>query len=340
MVALEAGFLIILLAVCGFAPGFFFVRRLRWSPAEKLCGSVGLSLAMVYLAAWAIYCFLPGAGKIGAAPYAAVALAAAGLGIAARRDMLRLFQNLRVRRMALAYGFLLAWSLLLFCIVRGYAGAGWINDWLEHFDRTLYFLYRFPTGTQVFGGYLLPARPPLMNVVAGFFLGLTRDRYENFQVVFCFLNLLLFLPCCLMLPRLAGPRRTRILPLAALFAASPVMMENVTYTWTKAFAAFYVVLAIYFYLAGWTKRDPVRLLAAFLALSAGFLAHYSAGPYIVFLTLHYLVWIFWKRPRKWREAAIIGAACALFLATWFGWSLKNYGIRGTFASNTSITSSR
>ena len=33
-----------LLAVCSFTPGFFFVRRLRWTPLEKLCGSIGLSL--------------------------------------------------------------------------------------------------------------------------------------------------------------------------------------------------------------------------------------------------------------------------------------------------------
>ena len=41
------------LIVCAFAPGFFLVRRLRWSPLEKLCGAVGLSLILVWLAlAW------------------------------------------------------------------------------------------------------------------------------------------------------------------------------------------------------------------------------------------------------------------------------------------------
>ena len=51
--------LLALLLVCSFTPGFFFIRRLRWTPREKLCGSVGLSLILVYLAAWAIYCFGP-----------------------------------------------------------------------------------------------------------------------------------------------------------------------------------------------------------------------------------------------------------------------------------------
>jgi hypothetical protein len=340
MVALETSFLLVLLVISSFAPGFFIVRRLPWSPGEKLCGSIGLSLALVYLASLGIYCFVPGGGPIGAVPYAAVTLISTGLALASWRDIVRLFQTPRVRRMATGYAFLLGWTLLLLSIIRNYAGAGWSRDWLEHFQRSLFFIDRFPVNTEIIPGYILPARPPLMNVVAGFFLVQTRDSFENYQVIFCFLNLLLFLPCCLMLPRLAGPRRTRILPLVALFAASPVVMEDVTYTWTKAFAAFYIVLAIYCYLTGWNKRDPIRILAAFLAISAGMLAHYSAGPYLVFLTLHYLAFVFWKRPRKWREVAIIGASCTLFLATWFGWSLANYGFQGTFESNTSVISSR
>src|ERR1035437_4061258 len=51
-----------LLAVCSFAPGFLLVRRLRWSGLEKLCGSVALSLVLLWLACWGIYVFArPGA---------------------------------------------------------------------------------------------------------------------------------------------------------------------------------------------------------------------------------------------------------------------------------------
>ena len=42
----------------------------------------------------------------------------------------------------------------------------------------------------------------MMNVLAAFFLGLTQDRFEIFQFVFVFLNLLVFLPCCLAMPML------------------------------------------------------------------------------------------------------------------------------------------
>jgi len=33
---------LMILAVCSFAPGFFFVRRLKWGGMETLCGSIAL----------------------------------------------------------------------------------------------------------------------------------------------------------------------------------------------------------------------------------------------------------------------------------------------------------
>ena len=344
VLAIEILFLLLLAAVCGFAPGFYLVRRLPWRPMEKLCGSVGLSLALLYLAAWTIYCYSPADGRIHAAPYAGVSIICVGLAAAARRDAVRLFRSTRVRRALLAYGFLLAWTLVMLAIIRNYSGGAWRSDWLEHFQRTLYFVYHFPSGTPILGNYELPARPPMMNVVAGFFLAQTGDRFENFQVVFAILNLLPFLACCQLLPRLAAAagarRRSRILPLVVLFAFNPAVMEAATYTWTKAFAAFYILLAMHFYLAGWQRRDGGRMLAAFLALSAGMLVHYSAGPYLVFFGLHFLLQVFWKRPRRWREALVLGVVCGAFLATWFGWSIRTFGVRATFASNTSVTSSQ
>jgi hypothetical protein len=328
-----------LLAVCCFTPGFYFVRRLRWSPLEKLCGSVGLSLILLYLAAWAIYCARPPGGA--AAYFVATAICAA-LGIAARRDIRRLGRDPRVRRVVAGYAFLLLWTLPILAMIRVYSGGAWCVDWQEHFQRALYFLHRFPTDTPIWGNYLLPARPPMMNVLSAFFLGQTRDDFAIHQAVFTFLNLLPFLPCCLMLPALARGRRGRkaVFILTALFAMNPVVIENATYPWTKALGAFYMVLALWFYLAGWRKNEGTRTIAAFAALAAGLLVHYSAGPYCVFLGLHYLVRVFRRRPGKWRELGGIMALCGLLLATWFGWSLAVYGPKATFASNTSVTSSQ
>jgi len=343
MLVFQLGLLLCLLPVCSLAPGFYCVRRLPWSPMEKLCGGIGLSLVLLYLASWGIYHFSPRAASgtaVATGAFVAVSLVCVLLGILARKDIIALLRSWRVRRAVLGYTFLLLWTMVILAIIRNYSGLGWTGDWLGHFQRSLFFLHRFPADTPLLGGAQLPSRPPMMNVLAAFFLAQTQDRFELFQLASAFLNLLLFLPCCLMLPALGLARRPRTLPLVALFAFSPVVMENATYTWTKSLSAFFVVLAFWFYLAARRKNDRVRMAAAFLALSAGLLVHYSAGPYCLLLGLDYLLRVFWKRPRKWRELAAIVVPCGLLLATWFAWSLAVFGPRVTFQSNTSVTSAR
>jgi hypothetical protein len=337
MLALQILLVMILLIVCGFAPGFFLVRRLRMSPMEKLCGSIGLSLILLYLVTWEYFCLVPDAGVVA---YAAVPAVSLALGFLARRDFATFLRSPRVRRALLGYSFLFVWTVLILCMIRVYSGAGWSGDWAEHFQRTLFFLHRFPAQTPIIGGYQLPARPPLMNVLAAFFLAQTQDLFEIFQVVFTFLNLLMFLPCCLLMRALGARRRQNALPLAALFAVSPVVMQAVTYTWPRGMTAFFVVTGIAFYLAGWRKNDSLRMAGAFVFLSAGLLAHYSAGPYAVFAGLHYAICLFRKRAHRWRELAVMAASCTLLLSTWFGWSVSQYGTHATVASNTTITYSQ
>jgi hypothetical protein len=328
---------LLLLSLCCFAPGFLLVRRLRWSGLEKLCGAIALSLILLWLAVWGVYVLAPGA-QPGA--YYAIAALCAAAGAIAWRDARALFRGARVRHAVAGYGFVLGWTLLILCIIRVYSGAIWSGDWLEHFQRTLYFLHHFPKETPVYGDYLLPARPPMMNVLAALFLGLTADRYEIFQLVFAFLNLLLFLPCCLAIPLVARVRKVSVLPLAAIFAMNPAVMQNAIYTWTKSLTAFFVVFAVWLYLAAWRKRDAVRMTGAFACLAAGLLVHYSAGPYVAFFTLHYLLVVWRTRPGKWREVAAITVVSGVLIATWFGWSVAALGTKATFASNTSITASQ
>jgi hypothetical protein len=332
LVLLQTAFGLAVLALCGFAPGFYFVRRLRWSGLEKLCGAIGLSLIFLWLAAWGVYLVTHTIGAPAGWLIVSICLAAA---VASRHDAVSLFRGVRVRRAVAGFAFLLVWTVVLLSIIRNYSGAGWRGDWLEHFQRSLFFLHALPRNTEIFGGYQLPARPPAMNVLGAFAMALAGDRFEVFQAAFAFLNLLLFLPCAMALPMLARPRRPGVLPLAAIFAASPVVMQNATYTWTKSLAAFFVILGILLYLEGWRKRDSRRTTAAFLALAMGALVHYSAGPYIAFLGLHYVL----RRPVL-REARAIAGLCAGLLATWFGWSIATYGAGSTFASNTSVTTSQ
>jgi hypothetical protein len=338
----QLGLLLLLLPVCSFAPGFYLVRKLRWNPLEKLCGSIGLSLILLYVVCWAIYCASPRGNRmpVHAAPFFAVSAICLALAAICWRDILGLVRVPSVRRALAGFGFLLLWTALLMAIIRNYSGGTWFGDWLEHFQRTLFFLQHFPAGTRIFPVYALPARPPMMNVLTAYYLAQTADRFELFQAVFAFLNLLFFLPCYLIMPALGRRAKRRTWLLVLLFASSPLLMQNITYSWTKAAAAFYVVLAIWLYLAGWRKRDTVRTTAAFVALAAGLLVHYSAGPYAVILVAHYFLRVFPGRPRKWHELAAIAAICGLFVGTWLVWSMAVYGSEMTFASNTTVTSSK
>src|SRR3989442_8227185 len=104
-----------------------------------------------------------------------------------------------------------------------------------------------------------------------------------------------------MAPRGGG----RLTLVAGALAASPMLLQNVTWTWTKLAAGFYVILAIWLYLRGWRKQDPLRMTLAFVTLSAGLLLHSSGGPYALFLPLPYFIVAFPTRAARWRELACI-----------------------------------
>ncbi len=326
------------LLVCSFAPGYLVVRGLRWRPLEKICGAIALSLILIYLVAFAAFAFAPGAEPAIFRGYACVA---AGLFLWQWRGIRRLALSFGARQALIGLGFLMVWSVPPLALIRVYSGAGWGGDWIEHFQRALFFLHHLPTDIQIAGGYVLPARPPMMNLIGAFFLGEITDLFEVHQALYTAMNLFAFLPCCLMLHALVvRNRKARWLPLTALFALNPMLMENAWYPWTKLLAVFYVLFALWLYLAGLRKNDGVRIVAAFVCLAAGMLVHYSAGPYVVFLAAHYLLRAFWKRPQKYRELAAIAAASGLLLLTWFGWSYKAYGLHTTLSSNTSVSASQ
>ncbi len=201
------------LGICSFAPGFLFVRSLAWQPLEKLCAAVAASLILLYLISWAVFCFAPGAET---GVYRAVGLAALGIAIWQWRDIRKLALSFGARQALAGFGFLAAWSLAALAMIRTYSGAGWFGDWLEHFQRTLFFLHHLPPTIAIGSGYALPARPPMMNVLGAFFLGQIGESFEVYQVVFAFLSLLLFLPCCLMLRASEAGHRARYLALTVL----------------------------------------------------------------------------------------------------------------------------
>ena len=98
MVLVSVVALLALVPLCAFAPGFYLVRRLRWQPVEKLCGAVGLSLALIYLASFVIFWTGPADGQAHPLPYAAATLLWLILAVASRKDAARLWRAPAVRR--------------------------------------------------------------------------------------------------------------------------------------------------------------------------------------------------------------------------------------------------
>ena len=328
--------LIGLLLVTSLGPGWLVVRRFRWSAPERFCAAIAASLVVLYLATGLIYCF-----ELPRASYWLITLASLAAVVGCRRELWTLAGDGRVRAMILGFGLLFAWVLLLLAMVRNYSGGAWTHDWLEHYQRSVFFLERQPLDTLFGFVYPLPARPPFLNLLGAFYLGQMGERYELFQVVCAFLNLLVFIPACLLV-RCLGPRQRwgiALGVLTVLFSANPLIVQNATFAWTKGLANFYVLAGLALYVRGIRRPDPRRIGAAMLALAGAVLVHYSGAPYALFLGLHTLTRVFPGRVSRWRELAGVILPAAALVATWFAWSLAHFGLRVTLGANTTVVES-
>ena len=275
----------VLVFSCG--PGLIFLRKLRWSPLEKIAGSIALSLTLLGGLTFAVYWTgLPSAS------YFAVTVIAGALTLAALPDWRRLLRSPRVRRTTASFGLLVVWILGAQSVIRHYSGADWCCDWVEHYQRTLFFLERWPKDSLFINRYLVTARPPFMNILCAYFLGNVGKEFAFYQIVFSLLNALVYFPCCLF-ARMFAPRGKRLPLLVAIFLAfNPTFVVNTTFTWTKALAAFFVILAVWLYLAGWRKHDVIRMSASFLCLATGFRPHNWVAVPIAFVFVAMIAIVF------------------------------------------------
>lgn len=330
--------LVAIFAVSAVGPGLVVCRRLRWGPLEKLCAAVGASLLIQFLISFAVYA----AGLALPWHYLGVAVGLLGTLLAAK-DMLHLWRARPVRRAAFGYGVVLLVGCLMALMIRDLAGGEWFGDWIEHFQRTGFWLGKFPLDHKFIGAYALPARPPMMNVLCASFLAQAcpSDVYPFavYQLALLLLNSLIILPVGLIV-RAVWPRGAKWGPLAVgLLLLNPMFVQNLTYPWTRHLTTFYILTGIALYLAAWRKGDRSRMVAAFLSLTTAMLVHYSAGPYLFFLVLHYLIAVWWRRRDRLTELAAIVACCAIVLFTWVGWSIYTYGSAVTFGANSVIADS-
>lgn len=305
------------------------------SPLQRTVVGVGASVVILYLLGFAIYALhLPVATH-----WLLLALPPAVLGW--RRARVReLYADAQVRAAALAWLALTAWLAGWQFMVLSYSGATWMADWFEHYERAAVFIQHGDIQRRFLGGYTFAARPPLANLVTGVFLAFTGVKFHVFQAASLLLASLVVWPVCLLAQRLARPGTT-VRPgwLILLLMTLPALAQNAAFTWTKLPTVFFVLLGLA--LLSFPAATFAERLAGWLALTAGMLVHYSAGPWVVAIA----VAVFVREPAatlRWlvsRQGLLTALACGTLFASWIGWALLRLGAAETFGANSTIADS-
>jgi hypothetical protein len=314
-------------------PGFLFTQRLRAAPLERLLAAVLFSCIGAYLVAFALYLL-----RVPAAWYGLWAVAGLAAVLVQRGEWRAIGRDADVRACLGPWTVVTTWILGVLALIHHYSGGAWAGDWIEHYQRALFFLNHWPHNVSFLTLYALPARPPLANLVVGGLMALTGKDYAHFQLGNTLFNTLAFLPAVALLRRVTRSRTAPWL-LALLWMLNPMLLQNATFAWTKQSTAFFVLTGLWFFLRGRQTGAAWRDHLAFLALGTGALCHYSAGPYLVATALLYVVLERQNLARLagWRRMAVVAGGGAAVLATWFAWSIGHYGLHRTLLSNTTAT---
>jgi hypothetical protein len=332
MQELIVGFLLFAVVIGGL--GLSCTATLPLATAERLMAAPVAGCVAVYLFAWLHYW----TGATDAALYVLPLLAAAGL-LWRRRAIREVLADPASRQLLAGWVVLTGWCLGWLALIRSYSGGEWIGDWVEHYERASFFIDHRSLDTIFIHKYLLPARPPLANLVTGMFLGLGGRGFAHYQVICTLFSTLAFFPAAL-LARHFGRRddaKLAVPPLLLLLMLSPVFLQNATFSWTKLPAAFFILAGLYFFLTRARPLPDFRLACAAGCLAAAILTHYSAAPYALVLAAAWLLELgsSWRSPEVWRRAWLPAMVVAALFATWFPWSIRHYGA-ATFLSNTAV----
>lgn len=259
-----------------------------------------------------------------------------GMLYAARRQVAALFRDPQV---TLAVKALLAlWTVSFFALtwIHNYTGGVWSLDWLEHFQRSEFFRGRFPPDRQFIGLYSLPSRPPMPSIVTSVFVALCsageRFDFAAYQVTLLLIGSLFVVPW-IQLATSGGQKRLALL-LAVLFA-NPMVMQNLTYAWTRMPCAVFILLSLLEYLAEFRKERP-RLCWCWSFAAAAILMHYSAVLYALILLAHRAS-VVWNAPTQLRGLPREFAPGAALASSWIISGICYFGGASLVTSTTSYS---
>ncbi len=328
---IDLGVLIISFVVLIFGIGPALMPLDLGSPLRRVTVGIAASLTALYLLGFSYYLL-----NVPVFAYWSVFIAAVVVAWFRRRRLLELWSDRDVRHVTLAWAAIAAWVLGWQSTVYSYSGATWQGDCYEHFDRSRFFLRHWDIHFKFLGAYSVSSRPPLVNIVTGVLRALAGGKFYVYQAVCALLASLVVWPTCLLQQRFTRPGASaRIGWAILLLMALPALVQNASFTWTKLPTAFFVLTGLAL-LLDWPANFPTRL-AGWLTLTAGMLAHYSAGPWIVAVALAE----FFRNSTGWRrlfsrQAVVVALACGLLFATWIGWSALRLGLHETLESNTTV----
>ena len=305
---------------------------------EKFCLSFFITLVSLYLLCFGSFVLT----KNPVLSYRIILLGILVFTIARYRIVKALIFDRAERALFLAGLFMLLWLVGFQGLLRLYGGGGWQGDWVEHYERGMFFLGSVPLNYKFIGIYPLPARPPLFNVITAFFHSFLGRPFWIYQILCSFLNMTIIFPAFLLARRLFKNKPPLSLcAIIALFLLNPAMVRQMTYTMTKGLSAAFVLAGAYLYLKARGTSDFKYLMSAFLLLCAGVLAHYSAAPFFLVIGFDFLIMSILKPDRR-KILSFVAATLlsAAFLLTWISYSLALYGKETTFLSNTAYKDSR
>ncbi|MDD3180229.1 MAG: hypothetical protein PHQ04_07730 [Opitutaceae bacterium] len=324
------------LTLAGLALPFYRASG-RYPVLGRLSLSLALALVAIYLFATVAYL-----ARLDYRWHWLLPVLAGLAGWTQRHELPALVRNPEVRSATGGWFLLTGWCLGLTALITSYAGGGWAGDWHEHFERTCFFLEHWPDDYRFITIYLLPARPPLANLLTGSFLALGPLDFPRYQIITCLLSTLSYFPLLALAQFFGGGSRTGAVLTLALMA-SPAFVQNATFPWTKLPVAFFVLAALPFLLRTLSEPGDRRHFAfGGLLLAAGVLTHYSAAVWGVALGAG---WLWAQRPvwgarRLWLNTGRALLPAVLLLATWFGWAFPRYGTGSVLGASSTATMAR
>lgn len=324
-------FLLLIMPLHFFIPGMIvqsFIKKyiLNKSAIDQLIISIVLSITLMYLILWPIYVF-----KITFPFHVVLLIFVVVFGWVFRRKVLTFLSQKTVLNVLVDYALLCVLFLGCVLLIKHFSGGNWSGDWEEHYLRTLFLKDYWPLDTLIRKVWLMPARPPLDNLLVAYFLRFTDAQFYSFQFIQTFMNSLEILGCIYLFHSILKNSqfekwRDYSFVLLVILALNPSVIQNVTYTWTRSFTNFFILVGL-----TWGLKNKMKILSG-CVWALGILAHYSTIVYLIPIGLiDFYLWI----RKKMALIIVVKKYALLFvlLSFWVIWGFLNFGL--AFFSSTS-----